>query len=218
MRCRHSIFRFLHVVAVASILALSLLALPSAATAQTDPAFRLDLGVPNIGIGVATFDPELLIAAGAHVALAHLSGHGARVDFVYLSPDTGMLFGPHRAHGESWMVDGAYFYRVRVAGNDRLGLGLDLSAGLTVAEVHFRQATNGLCFGSCGTPDVVVERVADGAHLGPNVGAALDFRAYGFVLGIDVRYRALLGLEATAGDRIDQHAFSATASLGIGFW
>lgn len=197
---------------------LALAGLPYAAAAQSDPSFRLDFAGPNVGIGAATFDPELLRAVGAHVTLAHHSGHGARIDLTYLFPDSGPFLGPHRAHGEAVLVDSAYLHRLRLAGNDRLGLGLDLTAGITAGEVSFYQPTGGLCFSNCPRPDPVEERVADGAQIGPNFGAALDFRAYGFVLGIDVRYRALLGLEAQPGDRVDQHAFSASASLGFGFW
>lgn len=207
------------------LVALCLVLAPSLAAAQsssavptaTSPAFRLDVGFPDLGVGASTFDPGVLGSFGGHVALAHRSGHGGRIGFAFLTPSSGQLFGPHRAHGEGWVIDASYLYRVRLAGDDRLGLGLDLSSGLSTGMIDERPGTNGLCFGGCPTPEPEAQNVPDGANFGWNAGASLDLRVYGFTLGLDVRYRGLFALEPGVG-RIDQHAVSAIGYLGFGFW
>jgi hypothetical protein len=206
---------------LALVLLVLLVPAPLAAQASSSsaPLVRVDFGGPSVGIGAGTLDPGVSVAFGGHVTAVHRSGHGARVDFTQVAPTSGELLGPSPASGGGWMLDVAYAYRIRVAGDDRLGLGLDVAGGISAADLHFYQPTSGLCiFGPCSQPAPVAENVADGAQLGANAGLSLDFRAYGFLFGIDARYRALLGLEARSGDRLDQHLFTASAYFGFGFY
>jgi len=205
------------------VLAFLVLVVPSPLAAQASasraPLVRVDFGGPSIGVGVSTLDPNLSVALGGHVTAVHRSGHGARVDFAQIIPTSGGFLGASPASGGGWVLDLAYAYRLRVAGDDHLGLGLDVTGGVSAADLQFYQPTSGLCvFEGCSPPAPVAEHVADGAQLGGNAGLSLDFRAYGFLFGIDARYRALLGLQAQPGDRLDQHIFTASAYFGFGFY
>jgi hypothetical protein len=208
------------------LIALALLLAPALASAQasseladpadTTPTVRLDVGIPAVGFAVGTFERDALMVGG-HLTFAHRSGHGARVAITAVVDTSGTLLGPHDAHGQAWLLETGYVHRFRLVGNDRVGLGLDVSGGLSGGEVRFHQATNGLCWGSCGSLPVVEEHVSDGAYLGANVGASLDLRLSVFVMGIDLRYHPLIALAPAAGDELMQHLFTASAYLGFGF-
>lgn len=187
------------------------------AAVRADPELRLDVAFPAFGFAVASFEGAP-VYVGGHVTVAHRSGHGVRVGAGAALDTGGSFLGSHPAHGDAWMLDVDYVYRLRLVGNDRMGLGLDLSGGVSGGEVRFHQATSGFCWSNCGAPPAVEEHVADGAHLGANVGASLDLRLTGFSFGIDLRYRPTFALEAQAGDELAQHLFTATAYLGFGFY
>lgn len=200
-------------------LALSALAAPvSAQQLDARPGARVDVSVPTAALTLGSMD-ELGGRIGGEVAFAHKSGHGARLGVAFYdgSPfDTAL--GPAPAQARGVLVDTDYIYRVRLDGNDRFGIGLDLGGGVTVGHLAFYQAHGGLCFSSCSTPPPTEPRVADGAHLGANVMASLDFRISVFVAGIAVRYSALLALERNGSGPLGAHYGSAGAHIGFGFY
>jgi hypothetical protein len=192
-------------------LAFSLLSLaPASALAQEaprSPEWRVDVGLPSMGVGTATDLPSTstMLQLGSHVTVAHRSGHGARIG-------VGTSFNGLLSESRSAaIVDAGYVHRFRLTGDDRLGLGLDVGGGLSVGHIA---DSGGLCFGEC-TPRTAV---SDGAHLGLNAGASLDVRAWVFTAGLDVRGRTMLALEPQSGSSIAQVDLVASLYLGFGFY
>jgi len=168
------------------------------------PEWRSDVTIPSMGIAVTPANAGLSIGVG--VRLAHVSGHGVRLDVGY-SP----LILDQEVYSRG--VDLSYLYRFRLLGNDRVGLGLDLAAGLAFQELRYRH-TIGFFMGPHYTPET--EDVADGANMGGVVSVALDGRFYGFVIGVDVRAHGVYGLQAEPGDRPFHGDVSANFTIGFG--
>ena len=154
---------------------------------------RLDFEVPSLGIG--TWGSNAGIAGNFGVLVAHRSGHGAAVHY----RNVVQFFG---ANLSTW--DAGYTYRFHAAGDDWLGLGVTLGAGLsygTGEDVQgFWSSVNG--------------PMPDGDYAGGYTEASLDFRAYGFLVGIGGSYHALVPV-SMPGDL--QHAVEAHLTLGFGF-
>ena len=174
-----------------------------------------------MGIGASTLDGNTAMSFGVGLRLAHRSGHGAFVSASIYDGDPALnILGPSPAHAGAWLFDAGYLHRLRLAGDDRTGLGLDLEGGLSGGRASFYQPTSGCWFSSsCSSPPQVEEHVADGSYIGPSVGGSLDVRAWGFTIGLDVRYRLLFALDRSeATDRLDQHVFTAGLHLGFGIY
>jgi len=182
-------------------------ALESATPVQSAPQVRVDIQLPSVGV-VGTTAQGSAAQAGVGIRVGHQSGHGVRFDL--LAWDDLRLFASG-AYATSF--DLSYFYRLRLAGDDRLGMGIDLGGGLSVQDIHFSRAS------SWGEPaPEITETIADGAHLGGVLIAALDGRAYGFTFGIDVRAHSVFALQGAPGDSSMQADLSLNTSLGFGFY
>ncbi len=190
------------------------------APARTPPPIRVDVEAPIVGLGATSADPhgtELFWGAG--VSVVEPGGNGARVTVTRFTTSLGSgLLGPTPARVEGDIVEVGYVRRVRLVGDDRLGLGLDLTGGLTVAHMSFEQATSGLCWGGCSPTPNVDEHFADGWQAGTHVGGSLDGRLLGFTLGLQIRARAYVGLRPEAGDDVVQGDVTASAYFGFGFY
>lgn len=193
------------------------LAAQETATEATPPVpsestVRLDLGVPSVGVATTTAEGGAT-QLGLSVRVAHRSGHGARFDFLGWATNDLQLFNS-AGYASAVSYDFSYFYRFQLAGDDRLGLGLDLGGGMSVQTIEFHQAST--LFGP--TPPRVDENVADGVHLGGVLIAALDGRAYGFTFGIDVRAHTTFALQGASNDARVQADLSLNTSVGFGFY
>jgi hypothetical protein len=175
------------------------LSAPGAARAQesADPGYRVDVLLPSMGLGwfdapAADYERGIFVIS-AEVRVVERHGHGALVRVA----DGSTIWGGAMA------VDADYVYRARLAGNDRLGLGLDVQTGLTVADFSHNEGT-----------------LPAGLAVGGNAGVSLDFRAYGFVVSLAGEYRLLAPQETAlnGGPTGAEHALTATLGLGFGFW
>lgn len=173
---------------------------PSAAT------WRGELGLLGAGIGTGTDVPRgrsLIVGVGAHLTVVHRSGHGGRV--ALLTSASG-LFNESR---NSFIFEAGYVRRLRLAGDNVVGLGIDFGGGVSVGNV---EDSGGLCLPSpCPGPT----SVADGTHLGLNAGATLLVRAWFFSAGLDMRGRGLMALKPGNGDSPTQ--VDGLALLYLGF-
>ena len=168
---------------------------------------RVDFQLPALG-HVQTTSDNGAVQVGAGVRVGHESGHGVRFD-VLAWVDLGFVNG---GHGSSW--DLSYFYRLRLSGNDRLGLGVDFGGGLSVQNLYWASAG----WGSSAPTTPARETIADGTHVGGVLIAALDGRVYGFTFGVDVRAHSVFALQGQAGDAAVQADVSLNTSLGFGFY
>lgn len=183
----------------------------AAAPAAGDPTFRFDVTLPSVGfVGTSAHGEGWQV--GLSLRLAHESGHGARFDLAGGQTD-GVQLLSNSAFVSTATSDFSYFYRVRLAGNDRVGLGVDFGVGLSVQELHFHQPSS--FFGS--DPAPVSENLADGLHVGGVASAALDGRLYGFIFGADVRAHAALATQGQANDAAVQYDVSLNLNIGFGF-
>jgi hypothetical protein len=192
----------------------------AAETAPTSPSVRIDVAAPAIGIGATTAHGGAAIYAGAGAVIMDRSGHGARVLVGVLDTDPALrVFSASPSYATTFFVDASYDHPFRLLGDDRLGLGLDVYGGLSIGNVQFHQPSAGFCWSSCTQPPTETESVADGWHGGANAGASLDFRASVFVIGVDVRGRALFALERVeANEHVAQADVSASLHVGFGFY
>lgn len=184
------------------------------------PPIRVDVEFPVLGLGATTADTHgTEISWGAGVSVVEPGGNGLHVGVRRFTTSMGDgLLGPTPARVEGDVVDVGYVHRFRLVGDDRLGLGLDLTGGLTVGHMSFEQAAGGWCWSDCGSPPRVDEHFADGWQAGTNVGASLDGRIYGFTLGLQVRAHAYAGLRPEAGDDVVQGDVHASLYFGFGFY
>ena len=207
-------------------LAISFLSLaPASALAQDTtaprpaPERRVDVGLPSAGVGGATDVPGAdagIGGAGAHVTVMHRSGHGARIGAGFTFSDTIINFGTLAR--SSYFVDTGYVHRIRLDGDDRHGLGLDLGGGLTIGGASDRGDSCWFTCNSSTRPDP--ERVADGTYLGVNAGASLDLRLSVFTMGIEMRGRVMSPLERDAERQTApvQAELLTSVYLGFGFY
>lgn len=157
------------------------------------PTWRLDFGVPAVGMGVfhapaQSYDKGIM-SATTDVRLVGISGHGAMVRYAFGTNIWG--------HGHGIEID--YVYRTRLSGDDRGGVGLDLMAGTSFGDVEHDE-----------------NDVAQGAMIGANTAVQLDFRHYAFVVSFGAQYRGLVPLSsASGGDPV--HVLTGTIGLGFGF-
>lgn len=183
----------------------------AAAPAVGDPTFRFDVTLPSVGfVGTSAHGDGWQV--GLSLRLAHESGHGARFDLAGGHTRGVQLFS-NDAFVSAATYDLSYFYRVRLAGNDRVGLGLDLGVGLSFQELHFHQPSS--FWGS--DPAPVSENLADGLHVGGVAIAALDGRIYGFLFGADVRAHAVAATQGRGNDAAAQYDVSLNFNVGFGF-
>ncbi len=191
------------------------LAGPALAQERPAPEWRVDVGVPSVGVGTATDAGNAgnaMLAVGVHVALAHRSGHGFSIAGEYTT--SSLFFGAGRS---SALIDADYRYRFRLLGDDRVGIGLDLGAGLSGGEVEGHGSRN--CFWGCADVEPTpAPPVSNGAHLGSNLDASLDLRLSVFYVGVRARARALVALEPTAGHSAVQADVTGSLYLGFGFY
>lgn len=197
---------------IALALAVAMLVSPALCAAQderpTIPSsrWRVDVMAPRLG-GIAVLrgggQHDFGLIAEVEVRAVHSSGHGFALRGGVALGDT--QFWP--------IVDLAYVHRFQLVGEPRLGLGLDLSGGLTAGQADDCLAASS--FASCEDRPAV-----DGARVGGNAGATLVFHAYGFALDLDVRYRLLAPteraqpMEAWEGE----HVLTLMGGIGFGFW
>lgn len=172
--------------------------------------------MPSIGIGAATEVPDddaLIGSLGGHIVLAHQSGHGVRVGLVATFSE--MPVNLTLAERQSFSADVGYVHRLRLVGDDRRGLGLDLGAGISVGNAS---DDGDSCWG-CTTARPDPNRVASGAYLGGNAGVSLDVRLSAFLVGLDVRTRLMGALEhAGATSSSVQLEMLAAVHIGFGFY
>lgn len=165
--------------------------------AHRAPAYRLDFTGPSVGIGMFSaptggYESTILTIAG-DVRLVSAEGHGGMVRVAH----------GFRLGGGATAVELDYVFRARLAGDDRLGLGLDTTVGPTLAWFSHNEGS-----------------IPTGLALGGNAGLSLDFRAYGFVVSLGGQYRLLLPTEGAinGGPSGPEHAITATLGFGFGFW
>ena len=177
-------------------------ALPARGRAQ-GPEWRLDVMAPRFGVGYVLRDAgrdDLFGELDLELRLVHATGHG-------VSLRGGIAVGGTSTYP---MIDGDYVFRGQLLGDARLGLVLDVMAGLTGGT-----ATDcvGL-FGCTNGPAI------DGGRFGGNAGASLAFEAYGFVLDLDVRYRLLVPTDRALADEIwePEHVLVVTGGIGFRFY
>lgn len=203
-------------------LVLSVLSLaPASALAQDTnaaPQWRVDVGVPSVGLGAATDvpgDDALIGGAGAQVTVMHRSGHGARIGLGLTYSE--VPFNLSSASRQSFTLDAGYVHRLRLVGDDRYGLGLDLGGGLSGGTAS---DTGDTCWGGCGSnARTDMDRVASGAYLGVNAGASLDLRLSVFTMGLDVRGRTMVALERQRDASSPLQAeLLVSLYLGFGFY
>ncbi len=167
------------------------------AHAPTQPEHRVDVVIPSVGLGwfvapAADYDRVILTGA-VDVRYAHRSGHGVMARAAFGSTFWG--------GGTGGDLD--YLYRTTLAGDRHLSLGLDLMAGLTVAELEHDEDT-----------------LPVGWHVGGNTSLSLDLRARNFVVSLGGQYRAIFPTEAApnGGATGPEHALTATLGLGFTFY
>lgn len=176
---------------------------PSFARAEDEPAeavaeHRFDVVGPSLGIGhfaVPSSDDysRFIGAAAADARYAHASGHGVMLRLAYGTNVWGEGFG-----GE---LD--YLYRVILAGDLDVSLGLDFTLGPTVAWLRHDEQT-----------------IAQGVHFGGNAGVSLDLRAFNFILSLGGQYRLLIPTETRLdGDPAGPaHVITGTLGAGLTFY
>lgn len=184
----------------------------AAAPALRDPMVRVDFALPAVGVTGTSADGSGW-QASIGVRVAHQSGHGVRFD-LSAGQTRAIQFLSSSAYVSSTSYDLSYLYRVRLVGDDRLGIGMDFGAGLAVQTLFFNQPTS--WFGS--SPPHVNESIADGVHMGGVAIAAIDGRVYGFTFGADVRAHAVFATQGQSGDSVAQYDVSLNTSLGFGFY
>lgn len=204
----------------------------AANTPREPPDRRLDLVVALGGwepLGIETSGAGGLMGA-ARVAFA--GGFGFTLGGGYvgdLSLESGGTSEPAQAPFMSGgHVEAAALYRLRLVGDDRRGVGVDVFLGASWADLVWNPG-HGACT-STGTTDVVVrlptctsepyrpppQTFGGGVRGGPLVGASIDGRVGGFVGGIDLRYRMLFGPERIPDDPVALHVISLGFHLGFG--
>ncbi len=195
---------------LATVLAFGLtLAGPALAQERPAPEWRVDVGVPSVGLGTATDVSSATLAVGVHVAVAHRSGHGFSIAGEYTTSNLFFQIGRNAA-----LIDADYRYRFRLLGDDRVGVGLDLGAGLSGGEV-----AEGLSVGNVsGADPTTMPSVSSGAYLGSNLDASLDLRLSVFYMGVRARARALVALEPSSRPSPVQADFVTSLYLGFGFY
>ena len=197
------------------------------------PRARIDFG----------FSPGYLIAAPGTGANASALGTGTSVRFALRSGFGAVLSAGAAVGGlgaDTSVVEasvyGAAFdamalYRLRPLGNDRRGLGIDLSLGLSTMYLVWDHGHSALSK-SCGwfewNCDATVvtpytpppQAFTSGLRVGPALGVGFAGRYEGFVAGIDVLYRALAYADTNveiAAEPALLNVISAYAYLGFGF-
>lgn len=191
----------------------------------------LDLGAPFVLSAPGTELRESSLGGVAALRVATRSGLGASVSV----GGAGQLHFSRSSLVESyvsgWMVDVMALYRFRLVGDDRRGIGVDVSAGLSSAHLNWNDG-HGAYSGDCGlfswsctetlvTPYTSPPRsFTSGARVGPALGLGVDGRAGAFVGGFNVTYRALVynGDAAPIAAEPDAvHTVTAFGHLGFGF-
>lgn len=186
----------------------------------TAPPVRIDLDAPSIGLAANTLGTgPSAFYEGVGVRAVARTGDGGffSASMIDSNAFTG-IGGATGASSGGLLFDMGYLRRFRLVGDDRFGLGLDVQGGFSVAELWFSQGGGFFCGTSC-RPEPVPESLADGLHAGVNVGGSIDFRAWDFTVGIDVRYRALAAMnEGHPGDEREQHVATFGLHLGFGIY
>ncbi len=161
------------------------------------PRYRIELLGPYFGVGVflapaAGYDRTIYAIAG-ELRVVHRSGHGVQL----------RVAGGGTLWGDGLVAEPAYVYRFRLDGDDRAGVGLDVSAGPTLPALRPNEST-----------------LPAGDALGGHVGLSLDGRIEGFTISLAGQYRVLVPLGgAPAGNATGpEHALTAMLGLGFGFW
>ncbi len=191
----------------------------------------LDLGAPFILSAPGTGLRESALGGVAALRFATRSGFGASVSVGgagRLDMSRGSVV---EAYVSGWTVDVMALYRVRLAGDDRRGLGVDVAAGLSSANLSWHEG-HGAYSGDCGwfswsctetlvTPYTAPPRsFTSGARVGPALGLGVDGRAGAFVGGFNVTYRALVyngDAAPIAAEPAAVHAVTAFGHVGFGF-
>ncbi len=191
---------------LALVVALALLAPAEARALYEDepsadlppPRYRLELIGPLLGAGgfhapTSGIDRQIY-ALSLEVRFADRSGNG------FLARGVG---GTTILSGGGTAVELAYLRRFRLVGNDRSGLGLDVSAGPTLAViVHGNEA------------------VPSGNAFGSHVGMSLDVRLWGMTISLAAQYRALMPWRGPPDGSAWglEHAWTIMAGAGLAFY
>lgn len=160
------------------------------------PRYRIELMGPLVGLGgffapSAGYDRQIYVAA-TELRVLDRSGHGAQLRLA-----VGSTF-----WGNGVVAEPAYVRRVRLDGDDRLGLAIDLSVGPTLAVLRHDEST-----------------VPAGDAIGGHLGVALTAQVYGLSLSLEAQYRGFVPLRAPEiGSAGLEHAVTAMFGLGVGFW
>jgi hypothetical protein len=198
------------------------------------PRVRVDVDVhfPGafvpLGVGVRGG-----LSAGAGLRVVTRLGLGGAVsvtgsgDLRLITPPTSVV----TARAEGWLVDMAATWRLRPFGNDRRGLGIDLSLGATLAGINWEPGSSAYDH-SCGiialSCDAVVvipyvsppQAFTAGRRVGPLVSVGVDLREGAFVFGVAATYRALVydGLLAPiAAEPAALQVLTVFSHVGFGF-
>lgn len=198
------------------------------------PAVRVDfeLAVPSVLVPLGAGVRASPLGAGVGVRLASRSGFGGHARFSGAG-SLGTSYGTvETAHAEGWFLDLAALYRWRPVGDDRTGMGVDLSVGLSAANMSFDRGHSAYAdpcglisiFGNCNRT-VVTEYVSpeasfsSGRRVGPALGVSLDGRVKALVFGVSATYRALVytGDSPIAAEPAALSVLTVAVYAGLGF-
>lgn len=206
----------------------------ASAQALPPPRARLDvdLGYPGM---IATPGAGIRPSMAAAIGVRFVTRHGFGVGFAFAGAgdfdlsSTGTSV--ETAHPEGWLFDATAIYRLRLLGDDRTGLGVDLAAGASLGNLGWDPGhsaydrTCGLFAFNCTAIETAhydspAPTYTTGGRAGPVVALGVDGRVRGFVFGVVAAYRALVYYGARApidAEPAALHVVTATAHLGFGF-
>lgn len=156
-------------------------------------------------------------AAASYTSLTHIGSFSFSID-LGTGPPRSIPDSAPTLEGSA--VDLAGLYRFRVANDDRVGLGIDLMAGLSVLNLTWREGSAGrVCTETYPTATCVDSSYVspprpfdDGVRVGPMAGIVLDVRVYVFLVGTSLSWRSGF----TTHDAMT--FFTADLHIGLGYW
>lgn len=197
------------------------------------PTLRVDLAAhfPYVLTAPGTGLAGSALAAGVSLRGATRWGVGLALTFggggqyeVSLGPDQRLK----EAFVNAMLGDVMGLYRVRLVGNDRRGLAIDVLAGVSFGRVEWNAghgaSTGCTWLGGCSSVTEYVsplQTFSTGQRIGSALGLSFDGRAGAFVGGLGVTWRALYYNDSTAPRVTDDgpvHIVTVSAHAGVGFW
>lgn len=198
------------------------------------PAVRVDveLAFPSMLVPLGAGVRAGPLGAGAGLRVATRVGFGGHVRFSGAGSLGTNYSSVETAHAEGWFLDLAALYRWRPVGDDRVGMGVDLSVGVSAANVSFERGHSAyadpcgwISFGGNCNRTVAIEYTSPpqsfstGERVGPSLGLSLDGRIRALVFGVSATYRALVytGDHRIAAEPAALSVLTVAGYAGVGF-